>query len=59
VPNDDQQLGQTTAASPDLRGVHLLALVRALARQAARDWLAGSSHTADQIQTERVIDDQA
>ncbi len=37
----------------------LRALVRMLARQAARDWLAGSSHSADQTQYEEAIDDQA
>ena len=37
----------------------LRVLVRMLARQAARDWLAGSSHPADRTQHEEVIDDQA
>ena len=37
----------------------LQALVRMLARQAARDWLVGSSNPADQTQYEEVIHDQA
>ncbi len=37
----------------------LRVLVRMLARQAARDWLAGSPHPADQTQYEEVIHDQA
>ncbi len=37
----------------------LQALVRMLARQAARDRLAGSSRPADQTQCEEVIHDQA
>jgi len=37
----------------------LRVLVRMLARQAARDWLAGSSHPADQTQYEEVTHDQA
>jgi len=37
----------------------LRVLVRILARQAARDWLAGSSHPADQTQYEEVTHDQA
>ena len=37
----------------------LRVLVRMLARQAARDWLAGSSHPADQTQYEEVNHDQA
>ncbi len=37
----------------------LRVLVRMLARQAARDWLAESSHPADQTQFEEVIHDQS
>lgn len=37
----------------------LRVLVRLLAQQAARDWFAGSSHSAGQPRTEQVIDDQA
>ena len=37
----------------------LRVLVRMRAQQAARDWLAGSSHPADQTQCEEVIHDQA
>ncbi len=37
----------------------LRALVRMLARQAARDWLAGSSHSANQTQYEEALHDQA
>ena len=48
--------------SPAARGAEpevLRHLVRLLARQTARDWLAGFSHRADQTQQEEVIDDQA
>jgi hypothetical protein len=45
VPDNDQQSDQTAAASPDLREVHLLALVRALARQAAREAYAHAHPT--------------
>ncbi len=37
----------------------LRVLVRMLARQAARDWFAGSSRPTDQTQYEEAIHDQA
>ncbi len=49
----------TTPTSSSAADDALRALVRMLARQAARDWLAGSSHSADQTQYEEVIHDQA
>ncbi len=49
----------TTPTSNSAADDALRALVRMLARQAARDWLAGSSHSADQTQYEEAIHDQA
>ncbi len=49
----------TTPTSSSAADDALRALVRMLARQAARDWLAGSSHSADQTQYEEAIHDQA
>ncbi len=51
---ENNRLNTTPTADDALR-----VLVRMLARQAARDWLAGSSHHADQTQYEEVIHDQA
>ncbi len=47
----------TTPTSSSAADDALQALVRLLAQQAARDWLAGSSHPADQTQYEEVIHD--
>ena len=49
----------TTPTSHSATDDALRVLVRLLARQAARDWLAGSSHPADRTQHEEVTDDQA
>ncbi len=49
----------TASTSQSAADDALRVLVRMLARQAARDWLAGSSHPADQTQYEEVIHDQA
>ena len=48
----------TTPTSSSAADDALRALVRMLARQAARDWLAGSSHSADQTQYEEAFHDQ-
>lgn len=50
---------QANADTSGFGGTELRALVRALARQAARDWLAGSSHAADQPQDNEADHDQA
>ena len=62
-PSRDQT---THSAKADERAISaptaddaLRVLVRMLARQAARDWLAGSSHLADRTQHEEAIHDQA
>ena len=49
----------TTPISHSATDDALQALVRLLARQAARDWFAGSSHLADQSQYEEATYDQA
>ncbi len=51
---ENNRLNTAPAADDALR-----VLVRMLARQVARDWLAGSSHSADQTQCEEAIHDQA
>ena len=51
---ENNRLNTTPTADDALR-----VLVRMLARQAARDWLAESSHPADQTQFEEVIHDQS
>ncbi len=51
---ENNRLNTTPTADDPLR-----VLVRMLARQAARDRLAESSHPADQTQYEEVIHDQA
>ncbi len=62
-PSRDQtthgaKVGERAISAPTVDDV-LRALVRLLARQAARDRLAGSSHPADQTQYEEVNHDQA
>ncbi len=51
---ENNRLNTTPTADDTLR-----VLVRMLARQAVRDWLAGSSHPADQTHYEEAIHDQA
>ena len=62
-PSRDQtthsaKVGERAITAPTVDDV-LRALVRLLARQAARDWLAGSSHLADRTQHEEAIHDPA
>ena len=62
-PSRDQtthsaKVGERAITAPTVDDV-LRALVRLLARQAARDWLVGSSNPANPTQHEEVIDDQA
>ncbi len=58
-PSRDQtthsaKIGERAISAPTADDA-LRALVRLLARQAARDWLVGSSNPADQTQYEEVI----
>jgi len=52
------KVGERAISAPTVDDV-LRALVRLLARQAARDWLTVSSHPADQTPYEEAIRDPA